>query len=64
MRAWLQTADDILRRAEWTVRLNSTLQVWLRMLVCLVFFGVFYGAVMGTFRGLTGQPQWLLQMTY
>ncbi len=64
MRAWTQTADDILRRADWAARRDGTWQVWLRILTCLVCFSVLYGAVMGTFRGLTGQPEWLRQMIY
>jgi hypothetical protein len=32
--------------------------------MCLVAFAMAYGAVMGTFRGLVGRDQWLLQIAY
>jgi hypothetical protein len=36
----------------------------LRLLACLILCGLFYGAVMGTFRALANQPQWALQIAY
>lgn len=64
MRSWAYAADDVLRRAAWTTQPGNTAQAILRLLVCLVGFGVFYGAVMGTFRGLAGEAQWQLQIVY
>jgi hypothetical protein len=63
MQAWLITADDVLRRAAWTAQPSS----WRRLaqlVGCLLLFSLFYGAVMGTFRILAGQPQWQLQIFY
>lgn len=60
----LTTADDVLRRRDWTARpadLRSTLT---RLGLTLAAFALLYGAVMGTFRGLTGQDQWLRQVVY
>jgi hypothetical protein len=36
----------------------------LRLFEYLVLFGLFYGAVMGSFRALASQPQWAWQMLY
>jgi hypothetical protein len=35
-----------------------------QLIVCLLLFSLCYGATMGTFRVLAGQPQWLLQIVY
>jgi hypothetical protein len=64
MRSWAHAADDVLRRAEWTTQPDNSVRALVRLLLCLIFFGVFYGAVMGTFRGLAGQSQWLEQIVY
>ncbi|MBX3424296.1 MAG: hypothetical protein KF688_01330 [Pirellulales bacterium] len=60
----LGTADDVLRRAEWTTRSERMGPAVARLAVCLLVFSLWYGAAMGTFRGLTGQDQWLLQTFY
>ena len=64
MRALAQTADDVLRRTDWTARDEPSLRSWLRLLACLIGFGIVYGAAMGTYRLSTGQSQWLLQLIY
>lgn len=67
MFAPLNTADEILRRATWTTWPISATDGWrvqLRLLGCLVGFGLLYGAAMGTFRGLAGQQQWITQIAY
>jgi hypothetical protein len=65
MRAWLVTADDVLRQAPWIVgqREDRARAFW-RLIVCLVACGLFYGGVMGTFRGWDGQSQWFRQIVY
>jgi hypothetical protein len=64
MRAWLLSADEILRQAPWiTHPIGSRRTLW-RLVACLVVFGVLYGAAMGTFRGLAGQSQWFRQIVY
>jgi hypothetical protein len=64
MHAWLDSADGILRRAPWvTHRLDSTRSM-LRLIGCLVVFSIVYGMVMGSFRALAAQPQWLRQIAY
>ncbi len=64
MRAWYHAADDVLRRAPWTTRELSAARALARLVACLVVSGLVYGAAMGSFRGLAGQPQWLLQISY
>jgi hypothetical protein len=64
MHAWLGSADDILRRAPWVMHDANARRALLRLLAWLVFCGLFYGAVMGTFRALANQPQWMLQILY
>ena len=64
MHAWLGTADDILRQAPWVTRQIDSRRSLLRLVGVLVVFGLLYGAVMGSFRALAGQPQWLRQMAY
>ncbi len=63
MHDWLTTADGILRRAAWTTRPASGRGL-AQLVSCLLLFSLFYGATMGTFRVLAGQPQWLLQIIY
>ena len=64
MSAWLASADDVLRRAPWVTRQLDSNRAILRLIGYLVFFGLLYGAAMGSFRALDAQPQWLLQMAY
>ncbi len=64
MRAWLGTADDILRQAPWVTRQLDSRRSMLRLAAHIVAFGLFYGAVMGTFRQLAGQSDWLRQIAY
>lgn len=60
----LTTADDVLRRGDWTERPADLHGTVIRLGVTLAAFALLYGAVMGAFRGLTGQDQWLRQVTY
>lgn len=64
MHALFVSADDVLRRAAWTTRSAELRLALFRLACCLVAYALFYGAMMGTFRGLTGQDQWLQQMAY
>jgi hypothetical protein len=64
MATLLETADDVLRRAAWTIRADASARTLLRLLVCVAAFAFMYGAAMGLFRGMTGQSQWALQMLY
>jgi len=64
MRAWLASADDILRQARWTTLESGTGRAIARLLACLIVFGLLYGAAMGCFRGFIGETQWLRQITY
>jgi hypothetical protein len=64
MRAWLASADDVLRQAPWiTAPFEARRTLW-RFAMFLIAFGALYGAVMGTFRGLAGQSQWFRQIVY
>ncbi len=63
MHGWMTTADDVLRRAAWTT-LPASRRGLAHLVGCLLLFSLFYGATMGTFRVLSGQPQWLLQIAY
>ncbi len=64
MSSLLASADDVLRRAAWTTRSAEVRSSLVRLAACLMAFALWYGAVMGAFRGLTGQDQWLRQMIY
>jgi hypothetical protein len=64
MHAWLGSADDILRRAPWVTDQFGSRRALARMVACLVLFGLLYGVVMGSFRALASQPQWLTQIVY
>jgi hypothetical protein len=64
MLTWFAEADDVLRRAPWVTQKLDSRRAILRLVACLILFGLLYGAVMGSFRGLIGQPQWLRQMVY
>jgi len=63
MQAWLTTADDVLRRAAWTTQ-PAGRRGLTHLVACLLAFALFYGAMMGTFRVIAGQPQWQLQIAY
>ncbi len=60
----LSIAEDVLRRAEWTTRADWALAALPRLWGCVIGFGCLYGAAMGAYRGVNGQPEWLLQMAY
>lgn len=60
----LHTADDILRRARWTIDAASAPSTVLRLLACVLGYGCLYGAAMGCYRGFHGQPDWLRQVAY
>jgi hypothetical protein len=64
MRAWLSSADDVLRQAPWITAQHAPRRTMLRLAVCILAFALLYGAVMGTFRGLAGQSQWARQIVY
>ncbi|MCA9238192.1 MAG: hypothetical protein KDA44_22120 [Planctomycetales bacterium] len=64
MATLLTAADDILRRAPWTTRSARSGPAIVRLAACLAAFALWYGGVMGAFRGLTGQDQWLRQVAY
>jgi hypothetical protein len=64
MSAWFAAADDVLRRSPWVTRQLDSSRVILRLTGHLVLFGLLYGAVMGSFRAIAGQPQWFLQVIY
>lgn len=64
MGALLAAADGILRRERWTTSPDATGAALPRLLACLVAFALLYGGVMGTFRLVTGNDQWLLQIAY
>lgn len=60
----LAQADDILRRAPWTTQTHEAPGTLLRLATNLAGFAFFYGAVMGTFRLLAGQEEWLKQILF
>ena len=62
MRALLLDARDLLRGADWATRAGRPGRAILRLAVLIVFFGLLYGAVMGTFSGIAGRR--LLQVLY
>jgi hypothetical protein len=64
MPALWTTADEVLRRASWTTLPTRAKYTLVRLVACLVVFGLLYGAAMGTFRGLAGEAQWLRQIAY
>jgi len=64
MAPWVYSADDILRRAPWVTEQFGTRRAVVRMIGCLILFGLIYGAAMGSFRALASQPQWLRQAAY
>lgn len=60
----LRWSDDILRRAKWTNQPSPETSSLARLVVCLTGCALFYGAVMGSYRGLMGQSDWGWQMLY
>jgi hypothetical protein len=64
MRAWLSSADDILRGEPWIMSRLETVRALWRLAVCMLMFALVYGALMGTFRGIAGQSEWFRQIVY
>lgn len=60
----LAQADDILRRAPWTTQTHEAPGALVRLATHLAGFAFFYGAMMGTFRLLAGQEEWLKQILF
>jgi hypothetical protein len=58
MTGLLLRADDVLRRAAWTTRAGHPWLAMRDLLACVMVFGMFYGAVMGTFGGVSGDRPW------
>jgi hypothetical protein len=54
----LRRADDILRRRPWTTSASSARHVLPRLAICLLVFGMIYGAAMGSFGGISGDHAW------
>jgi hypothetical protein len=52
--AFLSRAEDILRRKPWTTITESPRSATLHLLSQLLFFSILYGAIMGTFGGISG----------
>ena len=55
MTAFLAHADDLLRGGPWTTRPAPPRHLLLHLLAFVVVFGLFYGAVMGSFNGVRGE---------
>ena len=65
MFAPITTADQVLRRARWTMRPDSLrLETLLPLLACIALYSGLYGAAMGLYRGMGALGQWELQMLY
>jgi hypothetical protein len=64
MRAWLASADDVLRQAPWITSAVETRRTLWRLALCIIAFALLYGAMMGAFRGIAGQSQWMRQIVY
>jgi hypothetical protein len=62
MTGLLLNADQLLRGAEWAIRPARAGRVAAQLLAFVMLFGLAYGAVMGTFGGITGER--LLQVAY
>lgn len=58
----LTNADALLRGHDWATRSQRALWAVPQLIVLIVFSGLGYGAVMGTFSGL--EPERLLQIVY
>jgi hypothetical protein len=63
MQTWLNIADGVLRRSTWSSETSNRRGI-INLVVCLLAFAAFYGAVMGTFRLTLGRPEWQLQILY
>ena len=57
MSGLLVQIDDILRRRG-ALLLHPTRSALLRLILCVVAFGTFYGAIMGGFGGIQGERLW------
>ncbi len=57
MSGLLVQIDDILRRRG-PLLLHPTRSALLRLILCVVAFGTFYGAIMGGFGGIQGERLW------
>jgi len=55
MTSFLLHADDLLRGGPWAMRPDRPRRVLLHLFAFVVLFGVFYGAVMGSFGGVAGR---------
>ncbi len=53
-------ADDILRGGQWSVSSGDTVRKLLHLGLILAMFGIFYGAVMGSYGGVLGERVWQL----
>jgi len=65
MFAPITTADQVLRRARWTLHPDRLrLETLLPLLGCILLYSAVYGAAMGLYRGVSALSQWELQMLY
>ena len=62
MPAFLLRADDLLHAGPWATRSARPLQALAHLSAFILVFGLLYGAIMGSFTGLSGQH--LLQVVY
>jgi hypothetical protein len=60
MKTLFLRANDILRADAWTTAQGRTGQRLFHLAFILVFFGLLYGAVMGSYGGIIGQRAWQL----
>jgi len=58
MTTLLHTTDGLLRGEPWATRARHSTRVILILLGIIATFGMFYGAVMGTFGGFLGERLW------
>lgn len=63
MQAW-SIAEDVLRQGDWVTRALESRRAIGRLLAVLIVLGLFYGAIMGSYRLLAGQAGWELQIAY
>jgi hypothetical protein len=56
--AFFRSADDVLRRQPWTTQSARSLDALGIFFSQIVLFGMFYGAIMGCFGGLSGDRIW------
>lgn len=62
MRSLLVHADTLLRAADWSAAARHSERALPRLAAFIVFFGLLYGAIMGTYGGIAGQR--ILQVLY